>query len=296
MKLKNILVVSFTAAALATAGCGSSTPAETTEATTEALAETTAEETSSEETTVAETETTDARETLQKEIKETYKLTSPSPYRNDTTGKWMLCVTAEPVATTEYAEKYAQAYMEEGDVHWIINMLYKTTTAIRVQSGIVYAHTTEWVKGEEHDAKMAGSGIDMGETAYDYETGEEITVEVDEEATPVASDDLVSKVKEILPDYIGEGDEIKDVAFDGSNLKITMKVAVPDGFPEDAIASTAVSSVTDGILELDDSFYNAWETITVDMGDLGHITLGKGSVTTSGYGKYFDFTDDMIEK
>ena len=55
------------------------------------------------------------------------------------------------------------------------------------------------------------------------------------------------------------------------------------------IAEDRISSITDNILELDDKYYNTWEKVTVDFGNIGAITLDKTDVVNNGYGKYFDY-------
>ena len=48
----------------------------------------------------------------------------------------------------------------------------------------------------------------------------------------------------------------------------------------------AISSITDAILELKD-YDSLWETITVDFGEVGHITNNKTDIQTNGGGRYF---------
>ena len=60
-------------------------------------------------------------------------------------------------------------------------------------------------------------------------------------------------------------------------------------------ALVRVSSITDAILDLDDSCLNIWDRVIVDFGSVGKIVLDKDLIRNNGFGKYFDFTDDMLK-
>lgn len=113
----------------------------------------------------------------------------------------------------------------------------------------------------------------------------------------VTSDDLVPAVEAAIEGTVGEGEEITGVTFDGSDLKITvdMSGAKTDMFPVKDIAESRISSITDAILELNDSYYNLWETITIDFGTVGSATLDKTIVVDDGFGKYFDFPVGILK-
>ena len=74
-----------------------------------------------------------------------------------------------------------------------------------------------------------------------------------------------------------------------------MDEAEPDTGTVRDLALVRVSSITDAILELDDSCLNTWDRVIVDFGSVGKIVLGKDLIRNNGFGRYFDFTDDMLE-
>ena len=106
----------------------------------------------------------------------------------------------------------------------------------------------------------------------------------------------------MLPDNMTEGAELKNVtvredkdlfievdlthANDNSNIKL----------PLDVVAETSVSQITDPILDLGDEYYNAWNTITLDFGDYGHVTFSKSNVAANSVGKYFSYEGDVLQK
>ena len=83
----------------------------------------------------------------------------PSEVRNDTTGKWRKTTLSEPVDITEYALSYNKLFMEDDEVHFIVNFNYSTTTIINDYGGFLSIRTHEYVDKEEHDAKMLGGGM-----------------------------------------------------------------------------------------------------------------------------------------
>jgi hypothetical protein len=64
----------------------------------------------------------------------------------------------------------------------------------------------------------------------------------------------------------------------------------------DDIAEIRISSITDSILDIDDAYYNTWETITLDYGFQGKAVFDKSMVVDQGLGKYFDYPIGIIKK
>lgn len=87
----------------------------------------------------------------------------PSDIRNDSTRKWKKSTFSESVDLNEYLLSYVDMYMEDGDVHYIINFNYNTTTRVNYWTGLIYATVTEYERKEEHDAKTIGNGMLLGE-------------------------------------------------------------------------------------------------------------------------------------
>lgn len=114
--------------------------------------------------------------------------------------------------------------------------------------------------------------------------------------------ELVRAVNELLPDNIPEGVEIKAVALrENKDLYIEVDVTHANDnsnikLPLEDVAEVSVSTITDPILDLDDTYYNMWDTITLDFGAYGHATFSKSDVTDEGYGKYFSTDGDILQK
>ena len=235
----------------------------------------------------------DPNAALKKELKEKYDITEPEKFaKGDVTGNWRIVKVSNSTPPADYAFDYAKCYMtqENNGVHFIVNFALKTTTELTFTADILDVITTEYVNGEEHDAKAIGSGMVLTERHFDMKTGAEITTDVDEEAGTVDGDMLVADVRTAIEGAVGQGEKITDVSFDGSNLTVfvDMSGAAGGSVPVEMIAETRVSSITDEILALDDSHYNTWETVTVDFGDIGSVVCDKSMVKDEGYGKYFE--------
>lgn len=83
----------------------------------------------------------------------------PTKVRNDTTGKWRKTTLTENVNIEEYILSYYNTYMEEEEVHFVINFTNNTTTWINEMGGLIHVEVRERVDKEEHDASTLGSGM-----------------------------------------------------------------------------------------------------------------------------------------
>ena len=230
---------------------------------------------------------------LKNELKDKYDVDEPSPFvTGDATGKWRIVKVTSPVPASDYAVEYAKAYMSDdpSEVHFIVNFTLNTTTQLGVLLDKLSVKTMEYVDKEEHDAKVIGSGMLLTEQHFDLTTGEEIKVEADESAGTVSDDELVNEVKKVIEGSIGSGEKITEVSFADKDIliKVDMSGADTSLLSVKDIAASRVSSITDEILELDESYYNTWETVTLDFGNVGKITCNKSMVKDEGFGKYFD--------
>ncbi len=54
----------------------------------------------------------------------------------------------------------------------VVNLGLKTTSALSVSNGIMYLDVHEYIDGEEHDAKVLGSGDLLKSYIIDINTGE----------------------------------------------------------------------------------------------------------------------------
>lgn len=122
------------------------------------------------------------------------------------------------------------------------------------------------------------------------------TVEPEESQTPeetktddASADKFVEDVKTAVQGAISSKTEsIQDVVLKDGDLCVYVDFSNADPSPltlED-LALSRTGSITDAILELKD-YDSLWETITVDFGEVGHITNNKADIQTSGGGRYF---------
>ena len=94
-------------------------------------------------------------------------------FRNDVTGKWRkaLVSTSEPIQ--DYALDYYREYFGSDDeVHVIYNFSLNTVNCMKVSNDEIFVSITDYVKGEEHDAKVACSGDFVGEYHISIESGD----------------------------------------------------------------------------------------------------------------------------
>lgn len=95
--------------------------------------------------------------------------------RNDVTGNWRRSTTSDSYVPADYAlEYYQEMFSSDDEVHSIWNATLGTNTRITVSSGILFVDTLQYVKGEEHDAKIMFSGEVLDSKMIDIETGEEV--------------------------------------------------------------------------------------------------------------------------
>lgn len=287
---KKLIALTLAATALV-AGCGSTAKNNT---------ETSISETVATKTTVTETATDTANK--KENMKQEYNLSDPMSINDDTTGKWRLNRMTGTTNPVDFAFDYYKNFMQPDEIHYIINFSTNTTTIIQNMAGMLYVRVLEHVDKEEITAKTIGSGAVLQEKYFNIETGEPYDAEASSDVSPVSSDELIAKVTELLPDNMTEGAELKNVAVredkdlfievdlthanDNSNIKL----------PLDVVAETSVSQITDPILDLGDEYYNAWNTITLDFGDYGHVTFSKSDVTANAAGKYFSYEGDVLQK
>ena len=99
--------------------------------------------------------------------------------RNDSTGKWRVAVLSSPDPQDQYAYEYYQRYMkgEDFDNLFIINFTLGTTTQINASADPIVVTVHEYVDGEEHDADLLNSGMDLEQTQYlSKESGEVLDI------------------------------------------------------------------------------------------------------------------------
>lgn len=83
----------------------------------------------------------------------------PTEVNNDSTGNWRKVTLSENIKIEEYASSYADEYIEDGEIHFIVNFANKTTTRISNDFGLLSVTIHEYVDKEEHDANKMPSGM-----------------------------------------------------------------------------------------------------------------------------------------
>lgn len=102
-----------------------------------------------------------------------FDVTFSDTFRNDSTGRWRKALIASSETPDLYAVDYYKEYFKADDeVHIIYNFTLNTVNALTVQSGTLFVNVTEYVNGEEHDAKEACGGQQYGQYQFDLSTGE----------------------------------------------------------------------------------------------------------------------------
>lgn len=83
-------------------------------------------------------------------------------FRNDATGRWRFSTYAESNEFQNYVLNYYDDYFQDdSEVHVVYNFTNKTVYCITKVGGMLSVNVTEYVKGEEHDAKLACSGTHL---------------------------------------------------------------------------------------------------------------------------------------
>lgn len=79
--------------------------------------------------------------------------------RNDTTGNWKKVVDSKNFNMPKNAITYAEEYMEDGEVHYLISFATNTTAMINDLGGMLFVNITEYEEKEEHSADTIGGGM-----------------------------------------------------------------------------------------------------------------------------------------
>lgn len=94
-------------------------------------------------------------------------------FRNDATGKWRKSLVATGTEIQDYALDYYREYFKSNDeVHVIYNFSLNTVNILNVAGNLLTISVSDYVDGEEHDAKLAGGGTHLATYHIDIDTGE----------------------------------------------------------------------------------------------------------------------------
>lgn len=92
---------------------------------------------------------------------------------NDVTGNWRISTIAENIEMQDCALDYYKKYFKSDDeIHAIVNFNYNTTTKISVSGNMINVSVYEYVKKEEHDARLLFGGMLLKEYCVSKDTGE----------------------------------------------------------------------------------------------------------------------------
>ncbi len=108
---------------------------------------------------------------------------------------------------------------------------------------------------------------------------------------------FVEEVKTVIQGSVGENEQITGVDYKDRELRVSVNLsqATPDPLTYEDLAISRTSSITDQILTLT-GYFNLWDTITIDFGDIGYIKNSKQNIANSGYGFYFDSANFQLEQ
>lgn len=116
----------------------------------------------------------------------------------------------------------------------------------------------------------------------------------DSEPAQLSADDFISDVSLAISDSIDTKNEsIDNVSFENGDLRIYVTLGDPTPFTYEDLMVSRTSSITDEVLFLEE-YFDQWETITVDFGDLGYIQNNHDNIQDDGYGAYFRQQDFVI--
>jgi hypothetical protein len=121
----------------------------------------------------------------------------------------------------------------------------------------------------------------------DTESNGELLEEAD--SNEVSGNQFVEAVKKATDGYVGENENITDVIYQDNDLRVCVDLSKADPSPitYEELALNRTSTLTDKILELT-QYYDLWDTITIDFGNIGYVKNGKDNIVESEYGPYFD--------
>lgn len=104
-----------------------------------------------------------------------------STFRNDVTGNWRKALVSTGAEIQDYAVAYYREYFNDSEeVHVVYNFGLNTVNSMTIHGNILSINITDYVDGEEHDAKLACGGTFLGSYQIDVETGEVVYSSFDE--------------------------------------------------------------------------------------------------------------------
>jgi hypothetical protein len=108
---------------------------------------------------------------------------------------------------------------------------------------------------------------------------------------------FVEEAKTVTQGSVGENEQITGIEYNNRELRVYVDLsqATPDPLTYEDLAISRTSSITDQLLTLN-GYFELWNTITVDFGDIGYIKNPKQNMEYNGYGFYFNSSNFQLEK
>nr|WP_297707508.1 hypothetical protein [uncultured Butyrivibrio sp.] len=105
----------------------------------------------------------------------------------------------------------------------------------------------------------------------------------------MSDEEYITLIKEKIDGQIGGDTLYGEITLENRVLTVNVKMASSYGengvLPVEDVAESYISSITDSILEIDDSY---WDRVIVDFGSVGIFTGEKEDIINGEYGRYFD--------
>jgi hypothetical protein len=122
------------------------------------------------------------------------------------------------------------------------------------------------------------------------ETSSDENVKYDKpEKLEISDEEYITLIKEKIDGQIGGDTSYGEITLENRVLTVNVKMASSYGengaLPVEGVAESYISSITDSILEVDDSY---WDRVIVDFGSVGTFTGEKEDIINGEYGRYFD--------
>lgn len=107
---------------------------------------------------VVEVEEVEEVEEEKKELPKELQDLRVTDVRNDKTDNWKKVVDSKDFNMPENAMTYAEEYMTDGEIHYLVSFATNTTTMINDLGGMLFVNITEYEDKEEHSADTIGNG------------------------------------------------------------------------------------------------------------------------------------------
>lgn len=162
---------------------------------------------------------------------------------------------------------------------------YAYDTRIEVVYYTYEAPIAEEQNSQASESQEASTEVSSEEPADSNESSKSF----EPEPLNVSEDEYLKIVEETIDGCIGNNETYGAVTLKDGVLTIPVTMGETYGengtLPIEDVAESLISSITDAILTLDDSY---WDSVIVDFGSIGIFTGMKQDIISSEYGRYFD--------